>query len=469
MRLQFLCVLVLLTVWQNATAKIVLPAIIGNNMVLQQNAKPLIWGKALPGEMVKIHTSWNKKEQKTICNAAGEWSVSINTPKAGGPYKISISGKDEKINIEQVMIGEVWLCTGQSNMDMPMKGYNEQPILNADSLIATSENQRIRVFTVNRIPAIEPQKDCKGNWLIASPSATKNFSAVAYQFARKMEQELNVPVGVIVSAFGGTKIQSWMRKESFPADYQVANTQIQDGQKIESKIPSSLYNGMIAPLTKYIIKGFLWYQGESNKGEHLIYEKLLASMVTDWRYQWNNKELPFCSVQIAPYGKGVLNGHFIREAQLKSLTSIPKYGLAVTTDVGKEDKIHPPDKTKVAERLSLLALVNTYKLGKQETSGPILKKIDMNNGMAVLTFDHCSKSLMAESTGQVKYFQIAGEDKKFYDAVAEIISPTQIKVSHPMVDKPVAVRYAFADWTLASLYNSDGLPASSFRTDHWEK
>lgn len=275
MRLKFLYVLVFLTVWQNATAKIVLPAIIGNNMVLQQNAKPLIWEKALPGEMIKIYTSWNKKEFKTTSDEIGEWTISINTPRAGGPFKITIPGKNEKINIEQVMIGEVWLCSGQSNMNMPMKGYNEQPILNADSLIATSENQRIRVYTVNRIPAIEPQKDCKGNWLSASPSVTKNFSAVAYQSARKMEQELNVPISVIVSAFGGTKIHSWMRKESFPTDYKVTSTQIQEGQKIESKIPSSLYNGMIAPLTKYTIKGFLWYQGESNKGEHLIYEKML--------------------------------------------------------------------------------------------------------------------------------------------------------------------------------------------------
>jgi sialate O-acetylesterase len=192
-------------------------------------------------------------------------------------------------------------------------------------------------------------------------------------------------------------------------------------------------------------------------------------MVTDWRNQWHNNELPFYSVQIAPYGKGVLNGYFIREAQLKSLTSIPNFGLVVTLDLGKEDKIHPPDKAKVAERLSLLALVNTYKWSKQETSGPILKKTEINNGIAILTFEHCSKVSMADSTSQLKYFQIAGEDKKFYDAVAEIISPNQIKVSHLMVDKPIGVRYDFADWTLASLYNSDGLPASSFRTDNWEK
>jgi sialate O-acetylesterase len=443
------------------TARVQLPSFISSDMILQQKSKVPLWGWCDANKKVTITTSWNKKTYSTTGDNNGRWKILVATPAAGGPFTINISDGDVT-TLSNVLIGEVWFASGQSNMEMRMTGMPKAKVKDAESIISASENKNIRLFTVNRAESPTPQDSCVGKWNEAKPEVVKTFSAVAYQYAKILNDKLNVPIGIISCSWGGTPIEAWMSTESLKEvmDRKPADATFQ-------KRRNGLYNAMIHPLEGYGIKGFLWYQGEANRNNSEVYAALMEAMVTDWRNKWNNKQLPFYFVQIAPLGgdakrKGL---GFLREAQMQALQLIPNSGMAVSLDAGEENNIHPADKTIIAHRLALLALVKNYGFKNVAYSGPVFRKMKLENNTAELYFDFAENGLRDNGNG-LQLFEIAGENKVFYAAEA-IIMNKKIIVTSKMVDKPVAVRYAFKDWVTGDLFNKDGLPASSFRTDKW--
>ncbi len=447
-------------------AEIKLPAIFGDHMVLQQQTGAAIWGKSAVNRTVKVVTSWDKKSYSTRSDAAGNWKVIVNTPQAGGPYSINISD-GKALVLDNVLIGEVWVCSGQSNMYMTMSGYRNQPVIGANEAIATSKNEKIRLFTVERNKTLERQDDFTGEWLECVPENVAEFSAAAYFFGKMINEALDVPVGLISSSWGGTRIEPWMSDTGFDKFSWVQLPDKSSKEEFTPQVPTVLFNAMIAPMVGYGIRGGLWYQGESNRNEPENYEKLMPGLAENWRKEWNIGDFPFYYVQIAPYNYGNgLNSAFLREAQLNASTAIPNFGMACTMDAGEEYCIHPADKKVVGDRLAYLALVKTYGLKGIEYSGPVLKEMKVEGSLVKLTFDHAKNGLTTFGK-ELKNFEVAGENKRFYPATASITGEG-ISLSSPAVVKPVAVRYAFRDFVVGELYNIEGLPASSFRTDDWE-
>lgn len=448
-------------------AKIRLPALIGANMVVQQRSQAPLWGWARPGSAVSVTPSWDKKNYTAKADAQGRWVVKMATPAAGGPYSLRFSDGEE-LTIGNVLVGEVWVCAGQSNMEMPMRGFNSQPILNGNALIASSANAKLRLFEVGKASSLAPQADCKGQWDVATPATVREFSAVAYQYGRYLQEQLGVPVGLILSSVGGTRVESWMSVPSLRAFPEVKIPSSLDTVKAPHKESTALFNGMVAPLLGYGIRGFIWYQGESNRHEPALYEKLLPAMVADWRRQWQRGEMPFYYVQIAPFGssdKG-RSGPRLREAQLRDMTLIPNAGMASAMDVGMEKYIHFMDKTAPAHRLAYWALAKTYGIKGISYCGPIYKAMSVNGRKVTLAFEYAEYGLT--SFGKpLTLFEVAGADKVFYPATATIKSG-KVEVESEQVPAPVAVRYAFKEFVMGDLFNNDGLPASSFRTDDWE-
>ena len=450
-----------------AQAKIRLPALIGPNMVVQQRSQAPLWGWARPGAAVSVSTSWNKKIYTAKADAQGRWRVQVSTPGAGGPYSLTFSD-GEPLTIGNVLAGEVWICSGQSNMEMPMRGFNSQPILNGNALITNSTNSKLRLFKLARATSLTPQADCKGQWEMATPSTVREFSAIAYQYGRYLQEQLGVPVGLVLSAVGGTRIESWMSAASLRAFPEVKIPTSLDTVKAPHKEASTLFNGMVAPLLGYGVRGFIWYQGESNRHEPALYERLLPAMVADWRQQEASPgELPFYYVQIAPFGSSdkARSGPRLREAQLRDLAFIPHSGMASTMDVGMEKYIHFMDKTAPAHRLAYWALANTYGIKGISYSGPVYKDMTVSGRKATLSFNYAEYGLTAFGK-PLTLFEVAGADKVFYSATATIKS-CKVEVESEQVATPVAVRYAYKEFVMGDLFNNDGLPASSFRTDDW--
>jgi sialate O-acetylesterase len=443
-------------------AKVSLPALFSNHMVLQQKSTVPVWGWAEAGKKIRLVTGWNQHTYSASAAADGSWKIQVGTPAAGGPYKISISDGEETV-LDNILIGEVWLCSGQSNMEMPMKGFPNQPVAGADELIATSSNPVIRLFTIKRNAAVQPLDTISGAWQQAGPEAVKEFSAVGYLYARLLQQHLNVPVGIINSSWGGTPIEAWM-----PAGSVDETTRAAAPKQPLRNSAAALHNGMIHPIAGYGIKGFLWYQGEANRRNADRYAGLMETMVHAWRTGWNNQQLPFYYVQIAPFerrGDSSNAGARLREAQLKASLTIPYSGMAVLTDIGSPTTVHPPDKFSVAQRLYRIALSKTYGREKEEWSGPVYKSMRIVNDTIEVQFNHAANGLTSQNGG-LHQFEIAGEDKIFHPAEA-VTGPQGIAVFSKDVKKPVALRYAYKDWVTGDLFNREGLPASSFRTDAW--
>ena len=447
-------------------AKVTLPAIFGNGMVLQQQTDAAIWGKSAKTSTIEITTSWNNKTYSTKANSDGEWKQKVTTPEAGGPYKITISD-GELMTLDNVLIGEVWVCSGQSNMQMIMNGYFNQPVLGSNKAIATSTNNSIRLITIERDKNLEAQKDFKGEWLECKPDNVGNFSATAYFFGKMLQETLDVPVGLICSAWGGTRIEPWISENGFKEFDWVNLPDKTSKEAYNQQKPTVLYNAMISPMVGYAIKGGIWYQGESNRNEPKEYEKLMSGLIENWRAEWGIGDFSFYYCQIAPfeYGNGV-NSAFLREAQLNASTAIENIGMACLMDVGEERCIHPADKEAAGERLAYLALSKTYGMNGFEFSGPKLDKMTIEGSVAKLAFRHARHGLTTFGK-ELTNFKVAGEDKRFYPATAKI-TRKGISVTSPLVDKPVAVRYAFDNYVVGELFNAEGLPASSFRTDDWE-
>lgn len=466
--------ILLLSAVNSLQAQVKLASLFTDNMVLQQQTKAAIWGWSSPGKKVSVISSWNKKTTTAKADDNGKWKAYLETPAAGGPYSIIVSdGQPTQLN--NVMIGEVWLCSGQSNMEMPMKGFKGQPITGSNEAILHSTNKNIRVYTVPRGSATTPQEDSKpSQWKEAAPEAISNFSATAYYFGKDLQELLNVPIGLINVSYGGSPAESWMDAATLAAFSEIKVPLPTDSIKSPNRTPTTLYNAMLHPVTGYGIKGFIWYQGESNYDRPDQYESLFPAMVKQWRSEWSAGDLPFYFAQIAPYNYaqlppyntgGKYNSAYLRDAQRESVAKIPNSAMAVLLDAGEEKNIHPAAKKQVGERLALLALAKTYGLKGFGYESPSYDTLVVSNGIAEVKFRNAGNWLTAYGK-ELTLFEIAGKDKIFYPAKA-VIYRSSVMVSSPQVKEPAAVRYAFKDFTVGELFSTEGLPVSSFRTDNW--
>jgi sialate O-acetylesterase len=447
----------------NTQAKIWLPSVVSNNMVLQQNSEATIWGWTTEvSEKITVSGSWDNKEV-TIEAYQGVWSIKVPTPKAGGPFTLTIEGH-EKIILTNVLIGEVWLCSGQSNMEWtPLHGLD-----NAEEEIVNAIYPNIRFFSVPKHIAKYPQEDSFGEWVESSPETMKKFSSVGYFFGRRLHKDLEVPVGLINSSWGGTNVETWIPEEVIQQEKELVKSIDRISEKAWWPRNEGLaYNAMIHPLVNFNVAGTIWYQGESNRMNAEYYHQAFSMMINSWRTAWQ-KEFPFYFVEIAPYNyksDSNLAAAFVREAQLKTMQTVENTGMAVTNDIGNLENIHPTNKQEVGRRLALWALAKTYGVKDLTYSGPIYKSLKIKKNKATVTFDFTGKGLEGKGK-EIKEFFIAGTDRKFYAAKVKI-EGNKVELKSKKVKNPVAVRFAFTETALPNLYNSHGLPAAAFRTDNW--
>lgn len=473
---KYLCALLLLAATP-CQADVRLPKIIGSHMVLQRESDVKLWGWAEPGERVRVACDWRDTVFETTADAAGTWEVDLKTGKAGGPHKISIMGGNT-IELDQILFGEVWIGSGQSNMEMPLIKVSGAytGIDDFEREVAEARHPQIRLFQAGNFSSVEPLDDVKTGitmygvppakcqWQECSPETIPTFSSTAYFFARELHRQLNVPIGIIDASWGGTPAEAWtpvagLKELGYTSEVKRALTL---PQKPDEKIPARLYQGMIHPLRKLKIRGAIWYQGEGNAGRADKYQALFTTMISQWRAAFND-DFSFYFVQIAPFNYRGTNAAYLREAQLKSL-SLPKTGMAVTMDIGNSTDIHPKNKQEVGRRLALWALAKDY--GRQVVySGPLYKLVEFRDGAARVTFDFAA-GLATRDGKAPSHFELAGADKRFLPAEARIEGNAVIVTSDRVAD-PRAVRYAFSSDAAPNLMNQAGLPASSFRTDRW--
>lgn len=450
-------------------AEIHLPALISDHMVLQQQAEVKLWGNSNAGKQVRIKISWNQNVIITKADKNGRWSGTVKTPLAGGPYTITFSDGKEK-TISDVMIGEVWLCSGQSNMEMPMKGYQGQPVYDAQNTIVKAKPDiPVRLFRVERNKSVMPLQNVEGVWNTNHSQAVKEFSAVAYFFADYIQSVLNVPVGIISTSWGGSPIEAWMDSTTL-AHYIKVNTGVTTSELSAPPRHCELFNAMLYPLMNYRIKGMLWYQGEANVYNPELYARLLPAMVGYWRDCCKYGFFPFYYAQIAPWKyNGVNNKESarFREMQQQLTKIIPVSGMIVTADTGDSIVIHSPQKKLIAERFAYLALNETYGRKGIEYMAPQFKSMEIQNDTIVLSFGYVNEGFHSIEK-QIKGFEVAGEDRIFRPARGMFIDKSRkIQLTNPLISKPVAVRYAFRNYSCMYIYNNFGFPLIPFRTDHW--
>jgi sialate O-acetylesterase len=480
MKKKILIVIVsLLVISFHVFSKVTLPSILNNGMVLQQKTKVKLWGSAEPGSEVEIKPSWTNQKYTAACGSDGKWLTEVRTPEAGGPYSLSFHDGTTLV-LEDIFIGEVWLCSGQSNMEMPMRGFDRQPVENTNDIIAKAKpSVPIRMYTTDsqdgrwvRQYNKQPQSDCSGKWLGHTPENVANTSAVAYFFAQYIQEVLDVPVGIIISSWGGSKVEAWMSKEALEPFKEIDLSHLSGDQEIKNptSTPCVLYNAKIAPLTRFAIKGILWYQGESNRDNADRYEKLMPAFVSDLRDKWDVGTFPFYYVQIAPFnyeGADGTSSAKLQEVQLRNMKQIPHSGMVTTLDIGHPVFIHPTNKKTVGERLAWWALGDTYQRKGFGYKPAIYQSMEIAEGKIYINFENAPRGLYPMWT-QLQGFEIAGEDRVFHPAKAEIETKTsRLAVSHENIAKPVAVRYAYKNYVEATLFGVDGIPVAPFRTDDW--
>ena len=496
-------------------AEIRLPAVLGDHMVLQQGTPARIWGWAAPGEAVSV--VFAGQTIRTKADMKGKWQVSLGPLSATAePREMTITGEQSgSRTIADILVGEVWICSGQSNMQMSMNAIS--PLL-PDSNRA--DHPQIRLFNVPRRPAAVPQEDVEAAWEVCRPETVRDFSAVAYYFGRELHLKHKFPVGLIESAWGGTRIEPWTPPAGFEAVPEVkeildeipqadeqyrqkvmkvlpelaawmkaAQAAVAKGQTLpiapelplhpllDPQKPTSLYNGMVYPLTPYPIRGAIWYQGESNRNDGLLYEKKMEALIKGWRQAWGAGDFPFYYVQLAPYNypynREIPGGDvpdfdrlpYIWEAQVEAM-KIPNTGMAVITDIGNLSDIHPRNKEDVGRRLALWARAKVYGESGLVYSGPLYKSMSLEGNKVRLSFDHVGSGLTTLDAQPPTWFEIAGDDRVFYKATAKIDGSTVV-VWSPLVAKPAAVRMGWNQLAEPNLANKEGLPASPFRTDRW--
>ena len=477
MRRVFLCFFLLLSAVV-LNAKVELPPVFADNMVLQQQTDAALWGKAKPNSKVTIMPSWSKTKTVINTDADGNWTARIMTPKSGGPYEI-VFNDGEKLTLKNVLIGEVWVCLGQSNMDMPMNGFNGQPVNEAaDYIMTASPSLPIRTCQILRNVAITPQKTCDARWMEHTPEGVKNTSATAYFFARKLHEALNVPVAVMVLSWGATPIQAWMNPELIKSDFasDVPSAHLFSGVLPEYEPfmeAGILYNGMLHSVIPFTAKGFLWYQGCGNRDEHQLYKRMQPAFVNMLRSEWGNENMSFYFTQLAPFqyeAPEARDTGFFMWAQAQTLEMIPKSGMAATHDIGEKCCIHPAEKKKVGNRLAYLALANDYGVDAIDTKPAIYDRLEKADGKLYVYFNVTGGGLSPIHV-ELPGFEVAGEDRVFYPATGFVAesNTSRIEIRCPEVAEPVAVRYGMKNWSVATLFNCYGTPVSPFRSDDWEK
>jgi sialate O-acetylesterase len=476
------------------SAQVTLPNILASHMVVQRDLPVHVWGMAAPGETVGV--SFRGETRSTQAGPLGRWSVYLSPGTAGGPFQLTVAGSTDAqtINLDDVLVGDVWIASGQSNMEFAMR-----QAATADADLPHADNARIRLMIVKKKAVEYPLDDVEvdASWAASTPETARNFSAVAWYFAREIESREHVPVGVIDSTWGGTVAESWTRMAALGEDAALAPLFVQWGkmtehesdallagkqeqrQRDEAKAqgkpepqfpwhpqltswgPGMLYNGMIAPLTPFPICGVIWYQGESNSAlaRAGLYNRVMRTLIEDWRRQWGVGDFPFLYVQISNYKSTPAEDWAeLREQQLKTL-GLSNTAMAVTIDIGNPDNVHPTDKVDVGHRLALAARAVSY--GEDISySGPIFRQATPESGSLRVWFDHHAKGLAAKG-GELTGFEIAGADKKFVAATARIDGNTVV-VTSDAVAEPVFVRYGWANSPQCNLFNGEGLPASPF-------
>lgn len=464
-----------------------LPAIFSDNMVIQQGVSWNIWGSAVPGEQVTVAVDGQK--QTAIADAGGKWKAVMPPLKAGGTFVVTVSAGNT-VTIKNVLAGEVWLASGQSNMAMKTKMAQD---FNTEKSAAT--NSSIRMFSVKNVALDQPAGDVEGRWVVCSPETISEFSAAGYFFARDLYSDLKVPVGIINSSWGGKRIEYFLNpvtvasdpnaqyvRDTFASMKKIHGAIVQKyeaakaGGDTAAKEPApwmdygSIYNGMIAPLVPYTIKGVIWYQGEANAATAYRYRTLLPEMIRQWRHDWGQGDFYFLFVQLAGYEPNAVAAAMndwpeLREAQMRTL-AVTNTGMAVAIDIGLKENIHPVNKQEVGRRLALAARGIAY--GRNIVySGPVYDSMAVEGNKIRIRFKHVGGGLVAKD-GELKTFAVAGEDQKFVPAQAEIENDTVV-VSSPDVAQPVAASYGWSQFPLCNLYNKEGLPASPFRTDDWKR
>ena len=458
-----------------ASAKVELPNFLGDNMVLQQQTDAALWGTAAPGKKVTIRPGWTRSKVTVKADPeTGKWFARVATPAAGGPYDIVISD-GEKLTVHNVLIGEVWFCSGQSNMEMPVEGYGGQPAKGSEDLIVRAKpSTPIRMIKIERHSVASPQDTVitKG-WKEHTPEAVAATSANAYFFAQYLQSVLEIPVGIIESDWGGSSIETWMDektiREQFAGEFDLSHL---EGGKIRTvhQDPCLLYNGQVHALVPYTFKGMLWYQGETNRGRPEQYVRLQTAYVKMMRELFQVPDAPFYFVQIAPYKYGQPDGWhsgYFYEAQQKTLETIPHSGMAATVDIGEFGTIHPCQKQAVGKRLALLALQHDYGVKGIEADAPTYKSFTVQDGKAIVSFNVGPRGL--NPMGQdLDGFEVAGADKVFHPAKARQKDNRSYILTCDAVPEPVAVRYCFRNWGVGTIFNKSGIPLVPFRTDDWQ-
>lgn len=456
-------ILIVLSSGTKSFATIQLPPVMSSNMVLQQNSQATLWGWASPSERFVIISSWKTAVDSVTAFNSGKWKAKISTPAAGGPYTITIKGRFNTIVLENILIGEVWICSGQSNMEMS----NNQQIKDE---LPNCKNDNIRFFTVFKKTSEFPQEHCDGQWVSCNEETLRRFSAAGYFFGKKLHTELKVPIGLVQSAWSGTPVELWEPTDVIDSDpvMKEAATKIRDVTYRPNK-PGYIYNAMIYPISNYTIAGVIWYQGEGNTPRAYAYEKMFTGMIGAWRKQFE-QDFPFYYVQIAPYTyENTYEAALLMEQQTRSL-SYPKTGMVVITDLVDNVKDqHPKDKLNVGLRLANLALVENYKknIPAPVYKNPKYRKMEVNKGKINLYFDNAPNGFIVKGQGTPTEFLIAGNDQIFLPADVKL-EKDKIIVSNKQINDPVAVRFSFSNTGMSNVMNKENLPIIPFRTDNWE-
>ena len=475
-------------------AEVQLTGVITDHAVLQRDVPIHVWGEASPGE--KITLTFHDQSVATAATSLGLWDAWLKPEPAGGPFTLTVHGSSD-LTRSDLLVGDVWFASGQSNMEMPLAGFPPSAhVTNASQEIAQADLPQVRLLRMEHQSSASPLAGIAAVWQPCTPETAKDFSAVAYFFAREINRREHVPIGVIDSSWGGTPIDSWISLDALSADASLmpafaarahfADMQTHAGLTESAEkaadadaathnrpkpshpwhpdpvswIPAGLYNGMVAPFTPYAIKGFLWYQGETDSAPDRagLYAKLLPTLIADWRQQWRQGNLPFLFVQISSFDSPPENWGLIRDSQRRSL-HVANTGMAVTLDVGQRDNVHPPDKQTVGARLALAGRALAYGEAGVAFNGPLFRQVTRQGGTLEIWFDHAEG--LHSSGSELKGFEVAGADGHFIAAAAKV-QGTTVVVSSPEVTEPVQVRYAWQNFTDANLYNSVPLPASTF-------
>ncbi len=480
--LRYLSVIVCLLLSGTLQAKLVLNPLIGNNAVFQRGVPVRIWGEGDPG--ADVTATFGGKQLSTKVDANGAWEVEFPSMKEGGPYELKVTSDDSVLLVANILMGDVWVCTGQSNMYWPVNRTKGQA-----EVVKNASNPNLRLFTVQRAAADEPQSSVQGSWLPCNPYTVGGFSAVGYFFGESVQRDTGIPIGLIMSTVGGTLANNWTSREvlernpasasyferyerelaAYPAELKAYEKEVKTNPKAEKprepakRQPTGYYNGMIAPLFNFPVTGVIWYQGESDSWQYENYDRFLRDMIADWRHGWGEPDMPFLIVQLAGFeGKDGVNENYpeIREIQ-RRVSMEPNSGLAVAIDVGEADDIHPRDKKPVGERLAKVALVSVYGMD-EPYAGPTPRSVQAEGSKVTVVFDTGCGDLVDKDKGDLPGFEVADSKGAFHPAAARL-SGDAVIVSSPDVSHPTAVRYAWTGFPKVDLYNEAGLPATPFQ------